>query len=123
LEADDARLEQVLFNLLDNAVAYSNPPRKISLSARAEGEMISVRVTDNGVGIPPTDLAHIFERFYRVDRGRSRSSGGTGLGLSIVKHIVQLHGGTVEAESEVGTGTTIVIHLPQRQQSAAPAPP
>ena len=115
LDADAFRLEQVMFNLLENAVAYSNPPRQIVLSAAlCEGRM-EMRVADNGIGIPPADLPHIFERFYRVDKGRSRSSGGTGLGLSIVKHIIQSHGGTVHAESEVGRGTTIVLRLPLRQ--------
>jgi two-component system phosphate regulon sensor histidine kinase PhoR len=115
LDVDALRLEQVMFNLLENAVAYSNPPRRVVLSAAVcEGQM-EIRVADNGIGIPPSDLPHIFERFYRVDKGRSRTSGGTGLGLSIVKHIVQSHGGTVHAESEVGKGTTIVLRLPLRQ--------
>ena len=109
LDVDALRLEQVMFNLLENAVAYSNPPRRVVLSAALRDGQMEVRVADNGIGIPPNDLPHIFERFYRVDKGRSRTSGGTGLGLSIVKHIVQSHGGTVHAESELGKGTTIVI--------------
>jgi len=115
LDVDALRLEQVVFNLLENAVAYSNPPRRIVLSAAVRDGRMEVRVADNGIGIPPNDLPHIFERFYRVDKGRSRTSGGTGLGLSIVKHIVQSHGGTVHAESELGKGTTIVLRLPLRQ--------
>jgi two-component system phosphate regulon sensor histidine kinase PhoR len=115
LDVDALRLEQVMFNLLENAVAYTNPPRRVVLSAGKHDGQMQIRVGDNGIGIPPTDLPHIFERFYRVDKGRSRTSGGTGLGLSIVKHIVQAHGGTVHAESEVGKGTTIVLCLPLRQ--------
>jgi two-component system phosphate regulon sensor histidine kinase PhoR len=115
VDVDALRIEQVMLNLLENAVAYSNPPRRVVLSAALrEGEM-ELRVADNGIGIPPNDLPHVFERFYRVDKGRSRTSGGTGLGLSIVKHIIQSHNGTVHAESELGKGTTIVIRLPLRQ--------
>ena len=116
LEVDKLRFEQVLLNLLENAVAYSNPPRRITLSAAVVDKQMELRVADNGIGMPPGDLPHIFERFYRVDKGRSRASGGTGLGLSIVKHIIQSHGGTVHAESEVGKGTTIVIRLPLSQE-------
>ncbi len=115
LEVDTLRFEQVLLNLLENAVAYSNPPRRIVLSAVQDGDYLQLRVADNGIGIPPGDLPHIFERFYRVERGRSRASGGTGLGLSIVKHIILSHQGTVHAESGVGKGTTIVIRLPLSQ--------
>jgi two-component system phosphate regulon sensor histidine kinase PhoR len=115
LDADAIRLEQVMLNLLDNAVAYSNPPREVVLFGGVVKGRMEVRVTDNGIGIPPTDLPHIFDRFYRVDKARSRSSGGTGLGLSIVKQIIQAHGGTVHAESELGKGTTIVLRLPLRQ--------
>jgi two-component system, OmpR family, phosphate regulon sensor histidine kinase PhoR len=117
LDADALRLEQVMFNLLENSVAYSNPPRRVVLSAALHDGRMEMRVADNGIGIPPNDLPHVFERFYRVDKGRSRMSGGTGLGLSIVKHIVQSHGGTVHAESELGKGTTIVLRLPLRQNS------
>jgi two-component system phosphate regulon sensor histidine kinase PhoR len=117
IDVDQLRLEQVIFNLLENAVAYSAPPRRIGIAVREDAGLMEIRVTDSGVGIPPADLPHIFERFYRVDKARSRNSGGTGLGLSIVKHIVQTHGGTVHAESEFGKGTTIVLRLPLRQGS------
>jgi two-component system phosphate regulon sensor histidine kinase PhoR len=116
IDADAIRLEQVILNLLDNAVAYSNPPRQVTLFGGVRDEMMEVRVSDNGIGIPPADLPHIFERFYRVDKARSRSSGGTGLGLSIVKQIIQTHGGTVRAESTLGQGTTIIMRLPLRQE-------
>jgi len=116
IDADAIRLEQVLLNLLDNAAVYSNPPRKVQLFGGVRDGMMEVRVTDNGIGIPAADLPHIFERFYRVDKARSRSSGGTGLGLSIVKQIIQIHGGTVHAESELGKGTSIVLRLPLRQE-------
>jgi len=116
LEVDTLRFEQVMLNLLENAVAYSNPPRRIVLTASVEDNQMEIRVADNGVGIPPGDLPHIFVRFYRVDKGRSRASGGTGLGLAIVKQIIQAHKGTVHAESEVGKGTTIVIRLPLTQE-------
>ncbi|MCE0482952.1 MAG: ATP-binding protein [Methylacidiphilales bacterium] len=116
LEVNTLRFEQVMLNLMENAVAYSNPPRKLFLSAAMAGKEMEIRVADNGIGIPPGDLPHVFERFYRVDKGRSRASGGTGLGLSIVKHIIQAHHGSVHAESELGKGTTIVIRLPLRQQ-------
>jgi two-component system, OmpR family, phosphate regulon sensor histidine kinase PhoR len=117
VDADALRLEQVMFNLLENSVAYSNPPRRVVLSASVSDGTMEIRVADNGIGIPPADLPHIFERFYRVDKARARSSGGTGLGLAIVKHIIQSHHGTVHAESEFGKGTAIVIRLPLRQSS------
>lgn len=116
LEVDALRFEQVMLNLMENAVAYSNPPRRIVLSAAVAGERLEIRVADQGIGIPPGDLPHVFERFYRVEKGRSRGSGGTGLGLSIVKHIILSHRGTVHAESELGKGTTIVIRLPLSQE-------
>ena len=112
LQVDEGRLQEIVYNLLDNAVKYSQPGGRISVRAERRGEMISLSVSDDGVGIPGKDLPRIFERFYRSDKARHRELGGTGLGLSIVKHIAQLHGGRVEAESEVGRGTTVRVHLP-----------
>jgi two-component system phosphate regulon sensor histidine kinase PhoR len=112
VEVDLLRFEQVMLNLLENAVAYSSAPRRIALSAELAGTAMEIRVADNGIGIPPGDLPHIFERFYRVEKARTRSSGGTGLGLAICKHIIEAHGGTIHGESELGKGTTIVLRLP-----------
>jgi two-component system phosphate regulon sensor histidine kinase PhoR len=116
---DPLRLTQVVSNLVDNARKYTPAGTAIEVGARAvpaEHE-IEIWVRDNGPGIPAADLPRIFERFYRVEKGRARGKGGTGLGLSIVKHIVQLHGGRVWAESEAGQGTRIAFRLP-----AVPAP-
>ncbi|SDT86464.1 two-component system, OmpR family, phosphate regulon sensor histidine kinase PhoR [Verrucomicrobium sp. GAS474] len=114
IEFDPSRLEQVFFNLLDNAIKYSGEGSAITLRVvvEPERECLRIEVADRGPGIPPADLPHIFERFYRVDKARSRDMGGTGLGLSIVKHIVQMHAGEVWAESKYGEGTTIVLRLP-----------
>ena len=112
LFADRLRLDQVLGNLLENAVKYTGPGGKIRLGAAQFDEEIELRVEDSGLGIPPADLPHIFERFYRADKARTREQGGTGLGLSIVKHIVQAHGGSVAAESTYGAGTTVIVRLP-----------
>ncbi len=111
--ADRLRLEQVLHNLLENAVKYTEPEGRITLRATADAVAVVLRVEDTGTGIPPADLPHIFERFYRADKSRTREHGGTGLGLSIVKHIVHLHGGTVSAESTYGKGTAILLRLPR----------
>ncbi len=114
VQADPVKLSQVLGNLLENALKYTPKNSRIELSARPEAEdSVEIVVRDNGPGIPGADLPHIFERFYRVDKGRSRETGGTGLGLSIVKHIVQLHGGRVWVESQPGQGTAILIRLPR----------
>ena len=112
LQADESRLQEVIYNLLDNAVKYSKPGGTVFLRAEIDGERVRISVADQGVGIPQADLPRIFERFYRAEKARSREPGGTGLGLSIVKHIVQLHGGAVEAQSESGKGTTISVLLP-----------
>lgn len=113
VQIDQKRFEQVMINLLDNALKYSDEGSVVSIEARAEKNSIVIIVSDNGIGIPEEDLHHIFERFYRVDKSRSRTSGGTGLGLAIVKEIVEAHGGTVYAASEYGKGTNVVITLPE----------
>src|SRR6266446_9818311 len=113
--ADRVRLQEALYNLLDNAVKYSREHGEIGLMARQRDEEIVLSVSDSGIGISKEDLPRIFERFYRVDKARSTESiRGTGLGLAIVKHIAQLHGGGLEAESELGKGTTIRVSLPVR---------
>ena len=113
VRADADRIQQVLFNLVDNAIKYGRPAGRVWIQARLAAEqLIEVSVCDNGPGIPPEAIDRVFERFYRVDKARSREQGGTGLGLSIVKHIVQYHGGTVWAESELERGTTFSFTLP-----------
>jgi two-component system, OmpR family, phosphate regulon sensor histidine kinase PhoR len=112
IRADEARLQEVLYNLLDNAVKYSRAGAEICLHAHRRDGQVALSVSDTGIGIGEEDLPRIFERFYRVDKARSSELGGTGLGLSIVKHIAQLHGGRVEAESQLGRGTTIRVLLP-----------
>ena len=108
------RVQQAVFNLLDNAVKYTPPGGGVHLSAREADKSLVISVTDTGLGIPKEHLARIFERFYRVDRDRSREMGGTGLGLSIVKHIVEAHRGTVEAQSELGRGSTFTLTFPKK---------
>jgi two-component system, OmpR family, phosphate regulon sensor histidine kinase PhoR len=118
IDADEEKLTQVFGNLLENAVKYTPRGSRIEIAAAAvEENEIECHVRDNGAGIPTEDLAHIFERFYRVEKGRSRETGGTGLGLSIVKHIVQLHGGRVWAESGEGQGLTIRLRLPRTRKA------
>lgn len=114
LLVDPLKLTQVFSNLLDNAIKYTVPGSRIAVLGRRMTDEVVLEVADSGQGIPAEDLPHIFERFYRVDKGRSREKGGTGLGLSIVKHIVQLHGGRVWVESAVGKGTSFHVHLPVR---------
>jgi two-component system phosphate regulon sensor histidine kinase PhoR len=113
LHADETRLHEVLYNLLENAVKYSHDNGQIHLRATQRGHEVVLSVGDEGLGISKDDLPRIFERFYRADKARSRELGGTGLGLAIVKHIAQLHGGRVEAESELGKGCTIRVALPR----------
>jgi PAS domain S-box-containing protein len=113
IRVDRFRFEQVMHNLLDNAFKYTPIEGHVRVRAVAVDDHVEISVEDNGAGIPEEDLPHIFDRFYRVDKARSRKYGGTGLGLSIVKHIVALHGGTVRAESTLQMSTRVIISLPR----------
>jgi two-component system, OmpR family, phosphate regulon sensor histidine kinase PhoR len=109
---DEERLKQVIVNLVDNAIKYSTENGEIKIGITKTEKDVIVSVSDNGVGIPKDDLPRIFERFYRVDKTRSRDMGGSGLGLSIVKHILELHSSTIKVESEEGKGTRFEFNLP-----------
>jgi two-component system phosphate regulon sensor histidine kinase PhoR len=109
---NSALLEQALLNLIDNAIKYSEPASEVEISAKRTDNEITIAVRDNGCGIEQKHLPRLFERFYVVDKSRSRKLGGTGLGLAIVKHIAQVHGGNVTVESSPGLGSTFTIHLP-----------
>lgn len=112
VSANHDQIEQVLVNLLDNAIKYTPDGGEVRLVATIARDGAVVRIVDSGIGILSEDIARIFERFYRVDKARSRQSGGTGLGLSIVKHIVEAHGGQVRVDSEFGRGSTFSFTLP-----------
>jgi two-component system, OmpR family, phosphate regulon sensor histidine kinase PhoR len=114
--AEPRLLEQAVANLLDNAINYSEPGRPVAVVGRRQEDEVLIEVRDRGCGIAPEHLPRIFERFYRVDKARSREAGGTGLGLAIVKHMVQLHGGSVTVVSEAGEGSVFTIHLPVRNR-------
>ncbi|WP_437839719.1 ATP-binding protein [Sorangium sp. So ce1153] len=108
---DRRALEQVLMNLLDNAIKYAGEGAHVTVKARSLDQQVTIAVADDGPGIPPHHLGRIFERFYRVDAGRSRDLGGTGLGLAIVKHLVELMNGSIEVESAIGRGTQFTVRL------------
>jgi len=112
--ADEFKLEQLFINLIDNAIKYSDTQRnkKIEITAKADKGVIKIAIQDNGIGIPQEHLYRIFERFCTVDKSRSRKFGGTGLGLSLVKHIVNLHKGSINVESKLDTGTIFTVELP-----------
>lgn len=112
LVVDPDALRHIFTNLFDNALRHTPAGGSVRLTAELTKDGIVLGVTDTGPGIPAEHLPRIFERFYRVDPGRARQQGGTGLGLAIVKHLVEAHGGRVEAESAVGRGTTIRMHFP-----------
>ncbi len=112
VRADPDRLEQVLINLVDNAVRFTPEGGAVTLSARRQDGAVEITVRDTGPGIPPEDLDRIWERFYKGDRARTRSKGGTGLGLAIARELVERQGGTIRAESQVGAGTAFFVTLP-----------
>ncbi|MCK4296174.1 MAG: GHKL domain-containing protein, partial [Candidatus Marinimicrobia bacterium] len=105
-------IEQAVVNIIDNAIKYSEPGSSIQVDAFQSEEEVIISITDHGCGIEQKHLPHLFERFYRIDKARSRKLGGTGLGLAIVKHIVLAHNGRVDVESEVGKGSKFIIALP-----------
>jgi two-component system, OmpR family, sensor histidine kinase SenX3 len=109
---DRRQLVSAVYNLLDNAVKYSDPGASVHVRARTDGRWVDLSVEDHGIGIPRRDLARVFERFYRVDPARSRETGGTGLGLAIVRHVVSNHAGEVRVDSQEGEGSTFTLRLP-----------
>jgi two-component system phosphate regulon sensor histidine kinase PhoR len=120
--ADPHAVDRILTNLVDNAVKYTPPGGSLALAVGADARRVRVAVTDSGIGIPQRDLSRIFERFYRVDKARSRALGGTGLGLAIVRHLVEKLGGRVSVESEPGRGSTFAFTLPRAAPAGGPIP-
>jgi len=120
ISVDPRQFRSALLNLLDNAIKYSGPGAPVEVGACIDGDRVAFVVRDHGIGIPTRDLERIFERFYRVDRARSRDTGGTGLGLSIVRHVAQAHGGDVTVQSHEGEGSTFTLSVPR--PNGAPRP-
>jgi two-component system, OmpR family, phosphate regulon sensor histidine kinase PhoR len=120
VRCDSEAVSQILSNLMDNAIKYTHPGGCISVGARQDGDYVEFHVRDTGIGIPEEDLPRLFERFYRVDKARSREMGGTGLGLSIVKHLVAAQEGTTRVESRVGEGSTFFFTLPLHPEFTTP---
>ena len=118
VNGDRERIEQVITNIVSNAVKYTPDSGKIDMTVGTSGKNVFVRVTDNGIGIPEKDLPRLFDRFYRVDKARSRESGGTGLGLSIAQEILNQHKGSIEISSEYGKGTSVLITMPAAEAQA-----
>ena len=114
------RFEEVALNLMENAIKYNRSGGRVSVTLEEKGGWAVFTVSDTGIGIPPESRERVFERFYRVDKGRSRAAGGTGLGLAIVKHIVALYGGAIRLDSVVGSGTTITVTLPLSGRKISP---
>ena len=118
LQGDESKLGQVIYNLIDNAIKYTPEGGSVFVTMKADGRNAVFAVRDTGVGIPEEDAKHIFDRFYRVDKARSRETGGTGLGLSIVRQMVQLHRGEIKVDSVFGKGSTFTVTLPLRKGAA-----
>ena len=116
---DAERIQQVIINIITNAIKYNKPQGAIHITGGTEGEKVFLRVEDTGIGVPKEDLKRLFERFYRVDKARSRESGGTGLGLAIAKQIVESHGGSIGFDSEYGKGSVVTLYLPRMKDEAA----
>ena len=114
-------IRQILLNIISNAVKYTGENGKVSVKQYIKSERVFIEVKDNGIGIPQEDIDRIFERFYRVDKARSRSVGGTGLGLAITKHMVKALNGNIKVESELGVGSKFTIELPFNQEFAQKA--
>lgn len=112
VEGDESRLRQVFINLLDNAIKYTAKNSAVVVESERQGPNAIIRVRDTGIGIPPEHQTQVFERFYRVDKARSRAEGGSGLGLSIARSIVESHSGSVTLSSEPGSGTIVTVTLP-----------
>jgi two-component system phosphate regulon sensor histidine kinase PhoR len=105
-------LYQITFNLVENGIKYNRPGGNLTISLSRQEDMAILEVADTGVGIPTDAISHLFERFYRVDKARSRKSGGTGLGLAIVRNMVERNGGTIDVRSELGSGSTFTVRFP-----------
>jgi two-component system phosphate regulon sensor histidine kinase PhoR len=119
VRADEEAVRQILDNLIDNAIKYTPEGGTVSVACKVADDLVAIEVADSGIGIPRDDLPRVFERFYRVDKARSRELGGTGLGLSIVKHLVQSIGGQIDVTSRLGAGSQFKVQLPR---SAGPLP-
>lgn len=113
---DPERIQQVIINIITNAIKYNKPQGSIAITGGVEAEQVFLRVEDTGIGVPKADLERLFERFYRVDKARSRESGGTGLGLAIAKQIVETHGGRIGFDSEYGKGSIVTLYLPRAKE-------
>lgn len=119
IDCDPGKLRQIVTNLVDNAFKYTPDGGEITVTLSDQGEAVALSVKDNGVGIPEADQAHIFDRFYRVDKARSRATGGTGLGLAIVRQMVSMHEGGITVTSAPGEGSTFTVTLPKRREAEA----